>query len=183
MFVSRKFPLFNATPEGENTPSPSPTPAPSPTPVPADDESKAKLAEFENAKKELEAAQKKLADYAKKEQEELDKQKSVEQKLAEKEAELAKAKRESLVTKLAAKKGLDPDLIERVRGNDEAEITADIELLLEKFTAKETPGDGARGGRTPAGKAKSEEEDQTPSGKHAQELNEFSSWRAAALKK
>lgn len=182
MFVSRKFPLFSTTPEGDNPPAPSPAPSPAPAPQ-VDEETKAKLAEFEKLKKDLESSQKKLADYAQKEQEELDKQKTNEQKLAEKEAELAKVKRESLVTKLAVKNGLDPDLIDRVRGNDEAEIAADIELLLQKFAAKETPGDGARGGRTPAGKAKSEEEEQTPSGKQAQELSDFNSWRSAALKK
>lgn len=177
-------PFFTTTPEGDNSPAPTPAPAatPAPTPAPVDEATKAKLAEFEAAKKDLEAAQKKLADYAKKEQEEADKQKSVEQKLAEKEAELTKAKREGLVIKLAASKGLDVDLIDRVRGEDEAAITADIDLLLTKFSAKETPGDGARGGRTPAGKAQPQEE-VTPTGKFQQSVQDFHAWRQESLKK
>lgn len=176
-------PRFNATTDGDASGTPSPAPAPAPTPAPVDPDLKAKLAEFEETKKQLDAMNKKLAEYTKKEQEEAEKQKTVEQKLAEKEAELAKAKRESLVVKLAASKGLDTDLIDRVRGEDEAAITADIDLLLAKFSAKETPGDGARGGRTPAGKAQTPEEPDTPTGKFQQSVQDFHAWRQESLKK
>jgi hypothetical protein len=56
---------------------------------------------------------------------------------AEAEAkEKTEAKLESLRYKLSAKKGLDPDLWDRVTGTTEEEITADVEKLAAKFSTQ-----------------------------------------------
>jgi hypothetical protein len=56
---------------------------------------------------------------------------------AETEAkEKAEAKLENLRYKLSAKKGLDPELWDRVTGTTEEEITADVEKLAAKFSTQ-----------------------------------------------
>lgn len=155
------YPLFEATPEGDPGKGGDDKPKDDAKPEgdkPADDKPKEQTDNkaLEDLKKKNKEQADKLAAFEKKEKEEADKQKSIEQKLAERDAELAKTRREALVTKLAAKKGLDADLMDRVQGETEEEITADIDLLLSKFSPKkaeeEAPEVEAKGGKTPSGK-------------------------------
>lgn len=116
----------------------------------ANKEFEAKLAEMQ---KQMEALNGQLDAYKQKEQEELDKQKTAEQKLAEKEQEISKLKREKLLFSIGVKKGLDPDLFDRVRGDDESAIEADIDLLLTKFAKPVEPETTARGTKAQPKKA------------------------------
>jgi hypothetical protein len=75
---------------------------------------------------------------------------------AEKETEAAekvKAKLENLRYKISAKKGLDPDLWDRVTGSTEDEITADVEKLVTKFgpTGRQPSGPLRSGASAAAG--------------------------------
>ena len=162
------------------TPAPTPVPAPSPAPAPAPAEDAVK-AEAAALKKQLEAQKKELEAYKAKEQAELDKQKSAEEKLAEKEAEIERIKRENLVTKLAAKKGLDPDLFDRVRGATEDEIAADIDLLLEKFKVAETASGEPKGKKTQTGTPAATSVKKDPTNILEERNENFLAWRKTAL--
>lgn len=132
--------------------------------------------------KKLQSATADLEKYKSKEQEEIEKQKTSEQKLAEKEAELAKIKRDNLVFKLAAKKGLDADLFDRVKGDTEEEIDADIELLLGKFAPKKDKElePDTKGGKAQSVKAKTSNTDVVP----INSTNEdYMSWRSKKIGK
>jgi hypothetical protein len=66
----------------------------------------------------------------------------------------AAVKLENLRYKVSAKKGLDPELWDRVTGSTEEEITADVEKLVEKFSAPERKPIGAlRSGASTASNA------------------------------
>lgn len=60
--------------------------------------------------------------------------------------EKAEVKLENLRYKVSAKKGLDPDLWDRVTGTTEEEITADVEKLVEKFGPTGKPSGPLRSG-------------------------------------
>lgn len=69
-------------------------------------------------------------------------------------AEKAAVRLENLRYRISAKKGLDPDLWDRVTGSNEEEITADVEKLAEKFSAPERKPIGAlRSGASTASNA------------------------------
>lgn len=99
----------------------------------ADEDKKAAGAELTPEQKRLKKIEAELSKYKEKEKAEEDAKKTAEQRLAELNAELAKTKRDNLVAKVALKKGLDADLVDRVRGENEEDIEADIDLLLSKF--------------------------------------------------
>lgn len=66
--------------------------------------------------------------------------------------EKAEVKLENQRFRIAAKKGLDPDLWDRVRGTTEEEITKDVESLVEKFSAPtKRPGALRSGASAPDG--------------------------------
>lgn len=66
----------------------------------------------------------------------------------------AAVKLENLRYKVSAKKGLDPELWDRVTGSTEEEITADVDKLVEKFSAPERKPIGAlRSGASTASNA------------------------------
>jgi hypothetical protein len=116
---------------------------------------------------QIEAERKRAADFEAKvkafeEKEEKERQAklSAEEKAKEKadkaEAELKRLQRENLVTKLAAKAGLDPDVWDRLRGDTEDEIAADIKFWEEKLPKPAEDGDGDEKGVGKAGKGKAD---------------------------
>jgi len=107
---------------------------------------------------------------------------STDQKIAEYEAKIKQSERENLIIKLAAKKGLDPDLFDRVRGDDEAAVTADIELLLAKFKpAAPTPGNGAAGGATSGTRPPVDAKPESAATSNAGKIAEFNEYRKELL--
>jgi hypothetical protein len=146
-----------------------------------DDPAKEVTAQLKELQDQLKAQQKELEKYKAKEQDELDKQKSTDQKLAEREAELAKAKREVLVTKLALQKGLDADLIDRVKGDDEDTIATDINMLVTKFGEKKVTGEGAVGKKTQPPKGNDKEPEQMTN--MEQKTANFMGWRQSQMSK
>ncbi len=105
--------------------------------------------------KKLAAQQKQLDSYKKKEQDEANSKKTVEERKAELEAENKKLQRENLLTRVALKKGFDVDLLNRVQGETEEEIEADMDLLLGKMAKPEQKsgqGGGTETTSKPAGK-------------------------------
>lgn len=65
--------------------------------------------------------------------------------LAERDTTIAKNDRDKLVADLADEKKLPRKLWDRVRGDSDEEILADIDLLLETVPAKADPGTGKSG--------------------------------------
>jgi DNA-binding transcriptional MerR regulator len=136
-------------------------------------------AELNALSAQLKEAREALKAYQDKEQEEADKNKTAQQKADELAAKAAKLERELSITRLAAKKGLDPDLFDRIKGDTEAEIEADIDLLLTKFVrpTEKAPPD-TKGGKTQPG-GPHREEDGTPTKKQ----DPYLIWRNSKLKK
>lgn len=125
------------------TPPAAVPPAPA-TPPELPPEVKAQLAEFEKLK----------ADQERQRQEKLTAEERAKEDAAKAKDELAKLQRENLVSKLAAKAQLDPDLWTYVQGGTEAEIQASIEFFKGKMTATPatTPPTPPQGfGATPPG--------------------------------
>jgi hypothetical protein len=173
----------NGTPAPAPAPaaSPAPAPAPSPSETPAADD-KASKADIDKALKELNDTKAQLAKYKEKEQAEEDAKKTSEQKLAEEKAAREKVERQNLVLKTAVKKGLDVDLVDRVKGDTEAEITADIDLLLEKFGKPEAATVNAKGGKTQAGGKGDEDNKPNPNpGSYAAKITDYMAQRQQAL--
>lgn len=83
-----------------------------------------------------------------------DKDKSESEKLAEKaalaEKDAADARTELLRLKVGGKKGLAPELAERLVGSTEEEMAADADRLLEAIKAKPAAGSFDGGARSPA---------------------------------
>lgn len=72
-------------------------------------------------------------------------------------SESAAAKLENRRYKISAKKGLDPDLWDRVTGSTDEEITADVEALVTKFGSTAKPAVSLRSGASASNAANPKE--------------------------
>lgn len=163
--------------EPEKTPAPAPEPA-------KDSGLDALKSELEALKKAQAAKDKELDGYKQKEQQEAEKLKTDEQKRLEAENRSKALERENLILRLASKKGLDADLFNRVQGDSEEEINADIDLLLSKFAppeAKEDPKVVVSSKTQPA-KVSGEDRKDSSLPVHL-DHKQFMSWRSEQLNK
>lgn len=71
--------------------------------------------------------------------------------------EKAEVKLENRRYKISAKKGLDPDLWDRVTGSTDEEITADVEALVTKFGSTAKPAASLRSGASASNAANPKE--------------------------
>jgi hypothetical protein len=101
-----------------------------------------------SADKELKKALSELKKYQDRDKSETEK---LEERASTAEKDAAAARSELLRLRVAAKKNLDPDLADRLRGETEKELEADADRLLEKFKPQANGdvdagrGDGAAG--------------------------------------
>jgi hypothetical protein len=148
----------------ESTPEASATEAPAPEPTETVDDGKYKSIARKQEQKYIEAA--KERDELKTKLEEIEKSKLSDLERAQKDAEEARkqldalkseaetARLDALRTRIGAEKGLPPQLIERLRGEDEDGIRADADALLTAVKKDEAAwpdmGQGDKGKKTDA---------------------------------
>lgn len=168
--------------EQESTTTKTKTKAVKPDPNEDDeaDQKKAAKAQDSDLNKQLKAMAKRLEAFEAKEAAELEKTKTAEQKLADRDAELAKQKRENLVLKKAIEKGLDPKLIDRVKGDSDDEIDSDIESLLELFAKGKPENPESKGSKAQPPKQTKTDDKNSAIGLDAKNQN-WMDWRKNKL--
>jgi len=118
-------------PEPENKPEPKPEPDPVP------------YTRFKQVNEQLRAVQAKLSEYEKREKEreeqELQQQGEYKKLLDQTKSDLETTRAEALRLRVAIKKGIPAELIDRLKGDTEEDLEADADALL-ALVKRESPG-------------------------------------------
>lgn len=124
-----------------NKPDPKPDPKPEPKTDPEPQAQTVPYDRFKTINEEKKALEQQLADITKKQKEAdetaLKDQNKYKELYEQKEKELNETKKETMRLKVAARKGLPAELIDRLKGETEGELEADADKLLEFVTVDE----------------------------------------------